>query len=179
MKFILKKSDLNNKGIKFKFFLEKDFYLIPFLETKKSTFFKHTRISYQIAEFEIMIQKKFYWFWFRISLDCENLSSELVDATPLVEKLFRLLPPKINVAGKLYELKIEKKEFVEISYNYEDESLVGRVNSNDLKGAINIMVRRLVNQDKVKFMKDDYKNMYKKYFKLDIPHERKFEPYYE
>lgn len=179
MKFKIKKSDVNNNGIKVKFFLEKDFYLIPFLETKKSNFFKHTRLSYQIAEFEIMLQKKFYWFWFRISLECENLSSELVDATPLVEKLFRLLPPKINVAGKLYELKIEKKDLVEISYVYENESLVGRVNSTDLKGALNIIVKRLVDQDKVKFMKEDYKNMYKKYFRLEIPHEKKFDPYYE
>jgi hypothetical protein len=107
------------------------------------------------------------------------MKSELIPDIPNVERLFRMVPPKINVAGKVYKLNFVKDDMIKISYKYEDEILFEETRSNDIKDALLILVNRLKQTDNVRFMRNEYKKLYEESFNIEVPQERKFEPYYE
>ena len=117
--------------------------------------------------------------WFRVSFTLESINSGLVLDVPIVEKLFRMVPPKINVVGKVYKLNFVKDDLIKISYKYEDENLFDEVYSDDIKKALLILVNRLKETDNVRFMRSEYKKLYEESFNIEVPQERKFEPYYE
>jgi hypothetical protein len=41
------------------------------------------------------------------------------------------------------------------------------------------MIMALKDTDNVKFMKNEYKKKFEEFLKIEIPHEKKFDPYYE
>lgn len=179
MKFILKKSDVHNNGIKLKLGLGKDFFFIPYLETRTFPFFRYTCNPYEKVIHEFITKKNYAWLWFRFTISLESVNAKMVDNIPLVERLFKMLPPKINVAGKLYKLNFVKEDLIKISYTYEDEFLFGEVFSSDLREVLLIAVNTLKTTDNVRFMKNEYKKLYEESFHIEVPQERKFEPYYE
>jgi hypothetical protein len=114
-----------------------------------------------------------------VSFTLESVNAGLVVDIPIVERLFKMLPPKINVTGKIYKLNFVKEDMIKISYLYEEESLFGEVFSNDLKEVLLIAVNTLKNTDNVRFMRSEYKKLYEESFNIEVSQERKFEPYYE
>jgi hypothetical protein len=83
----------------------------------------------------------------------------------------------------VYNLKIEKNDFVTIFYEKKDDGkkilMKRKVIRKDLKNAAKDMVNYLKISDNVRFMKHEYIKKYEDYFKIEVPQERKFEPYYE
>jgi hypothetical protein len=179
MRFRILKSDVHNDGIKLGFGLGKDCFLIPYLKTKTFPFLRNSCNPYQKVKYEIMTQKIYAWLWFRFSINLHSVKADLIQDIPIVERLFKMLPPKINVVGKVYKLNFVKDDMIKISYLYEDESLFGEVFSNDLKEVLLIAVNTLKNTDNVRFMRSEYKKLYEESFNIEVPQERKFEPYYE
>lgn len=179
MRFRILKSDVHNKGIKFKFYIGRDCFLTPYLKTQQFSFFRDSCNPNNKVKYNLIVQKIFCWLWFRVSFTLESISAQLVNEIPLVEKLFNMLPPKINVVGKIYKLNFVKEEMVKISYIYENENLFDEVVSYDLKNALEIFIDRLRDTDNIRFMKNDYKKIFEEHFKIKVPQERKFEPYYE
>jgi|688.fasta_scaffold878277_1 hypothetical protein len=179
MKIRIKKTDVNNKGLRMKFFLDKDFHLIPSLETNKFSFYRNSKFENKVIVYEFVTSKIFSWMWFRFSISLEYLSVDLVDNIPIVELFFDMLPPKINVSGKVFKLNFIKDDLVRISYVYQDETLFGEISSDRLWRALNISVEKLKETDNVRFMKHHYQKLYEKHFNIEVPQERKFEPYYE
>jgi hypothetical protein len=179
MRFRILKSDVHNDGIKLGFGLGKDCFLIPYLKTKKFPFLRNSCNPYQKVKYEIMTQKIYAWLWFRFSINLHSVKADLIQDIPIVERLFKMLPPKINVVGKVYKLNFVKDDMIKISYLYEDESLFGEVFSNDLKEVLLIAVNTLKNTDNVRFMRSEYKKLYEESFNIEVSQERKFEPYYE
>ncbi len=179
MRFRILKSDVHNDGIKLGFGLGKDCFLIPYLKTKTFPFLRNSCNPYQKVKYEIMTQKIYAWLWFRFSINLHSVKADLIQDIPIVERLFKMLPPKINVVGKVYKLNFVKDDMIKISYLYEDESLFGEVFSNDLKEVLLIAVNTLKNTDNVRFLRSEYKTLYEQHFDIEVPQERKFEPYYE
>ena len=179
MKFKIKKSDVHNDGIKLSLGLGKDCFLVPYMTSTTFPFLRDSCNPYQKVKYEIMTQKIYYWLWFRFSINLHSVKANLIQDIPLVERLFRMLPPKINVVGKVYKLNFIKEDLIKISYTYEDETLFGDVFSYDLKEALMITVNSLKHTDNVRFMRNEYKKLYEESFNIEIPQERKFEPYYE
>lgn len=179
MRFVIRKSDVHNDGIKLSFGLGKNCFLTPYLKTKTFPFFRNSSNPYQKVKYEIMTHKIYAWLWFRFSINLHSLKAELIQDIPLVERLFKMVPPKINVAGKVYKLNFSKEDNIIISYRYEDELLFDEVISDDLRKALLTLVHTLKHTDNVRFMKNEYKKLYEESFHIEIPQERKFEPYYE
>jgi hypothetical protein len=179
MRFVIRKSDVHNDGIKLSLGLGKDCFLIPYLKTTTFPFFRNSCNQYQKVKYEIMTQKIYAWLWFRFSINLHSVKADLIQDIPIVERLFKMLPPKINVAGKVYKLNFFKEDMIKISYLYEDESLFGEVFSEDLKEVLLITVKTLKNTDNVRFMRSEYKKLYEESFNIEVSQERKFEPYYE
>jgi len=179
MRFRILKSDLHNKGIKFKIYFGKDCFLIPYLKTIEFPFYRNSCNPYSKVKYDIITEKIFCWFWLRVSFTLESMKSELIPDIPIVERLFRMVPPKINVAGKVYKLNFVKDDMIKISYKYEDEILFEETRSNDIKDALLILVKKLKQTDNVRFMRNEYKKLYEESFNIEVPQERKFEPYYE
>lgn len=179
MRFVIRKSDVNNDGIRLSLGLGKDCFLTPYLKTTTFPFLRNSCNQYQKVKYEIMTQKIYAWLWFRFSINLHSVKADLIQDIPLVERLFKMLPTKINVDGKLYKLNFVKEDLIKISYTYEDESLFGEVFSEDLREVLLITINVLKNTDNVRFMRYNYKTMFEDYFKIEVPHERKFESYYE
>ena len=179
MRFVIRKSDVNNNGIKLDLGLGKDCFLTPYLKTTTFPFLRNSCNPYQKVKYEIMTQKIYAWLWFRFSINLHSVKADLIQDVPIVERLFKMLPPKINVAGKLYKLNFVKEDLIKISYTYEDETLFGEVSSGDLREVLFMVVNTLKNTDNVRFMRSEYKKLYEESFNIDVPQERKFEPYYE
>ena len=179
MRFVIRKSDVNNDGIKLGLGLGKDCFLTPYLKTTTFPFLRNSCNPYQKVKYEIMTQKIYAWLWFRFSINLHSVKADLIQDIPLVERLFKMIPPKINVVGKLYKLNFVKEDLIKISYPYEDESLFGELFSDDLREVLLITVNTLKNTDNVRFMRSEYKKLYEESFNIDVPQERKFEPYYE
>jgi len=179
MRFRILKSDVHNRGIKFNFYMGKDCFLIPYLKTNEFPFYRNSCNPYNKVRYDLITQKIFCWFWFRVSFTLESVNAELVLDIPIVERLFRMIPPKINVVGKVYKLNFAKDDLIRISYKYEDETLFGEIYSEDIKEALLILVNRLKETDNVRFMRSEYKKLYEESFNMEVPQERKFEPYYE
>ena len=179
MRFRIKKSEVHNDGIKLKFGVGRDCFLIPYLKTTTFPFFRNSCNPYQKVKYEIMTQKIYAWLWLRFSVSVHSVGANLIQDIPLVERLFKMIPPKINVTGKLYKLNFVKEDLIKISYTYEDESLFGELFSDDLREVLLITVNTLKNTDNVRFMRSEYKKLYEESFNIDVPQERKFEPYYE
>lgn len=179
MRFRLKKSDVHNDGIKLTLGLGKDCFLIPYVTSTTFPFLRNSCNPYQKVKYEIMTQKIYAWLWFRFSINLHSVKAELIQDVPLVERLFKMIPPKINVAGKVFKLNFVKEDLIKISYTYEDETLFGEVFSGDLREVLLITVNTLKNTDNVRFMRSEYKKLYEESFNIDVPQERKFEPYYE
>ena len=57
--------------------------------------------------------------------------------------------------------------------------MFGEVSSGDLREVLFMAVNTLKNTDNVRFMRSEYKKLYEESFNIDVPQERKFEPYYE
>ena len=179
MRFRIKKSDVNNKGIKFRFYIEKDCYLIPYMESVSYPFYRTSRAPYTKVEYEITAKKVFFWFWFRVSITLEGVSPKIVPDFPLVEKLIMMLPPQINVVEKTYKLNMSRENKFKISYTCGEEFLFGEVSSFNFKETLQNAVNSIKDSDNVRFLRSDYKTLYEQYFNIDVPQERKFEPYYE
>ena len=179
MRFRILKSDVHNRGIKFNFYMGKDCFLIPYLKTNEFPFYRNSCNPYNKVKYYLITKKIFCWFWFRVSFTLESVNAELVLDIPIVERLFRMIPPKINVVGKVYKLNFAKDDLIRISYKYEDETLFGEIYSEDIKEALLILVNRLKETDNVRFMRSEYKKLYEESFNMEVPQERKFEPYYE
>jgi hypothetical protein len=179
MRFRIRKSEVHNDGIKLSLGVGKDCFLVPYLKTTTFPFLRNSCNPYQKVKYEIMTQKIYAWLWFRFSVNLHSVKAELIQDIPLVERLFKMLPPKINVVGKVYKLNFIKEDLIKISYTYENESLFGDVLSADLKEVLLKVVNKLKNTDNVRFMRSDYKKLYEKHFDIEVPQERKFEPYYE
>jgi len=179
MRFLFRKSEVHNEGIKLKLSLGKDCFFIPYMKSTTFPFLRNSCNPYQKVKYDIMTQKIYAWLWFRFSITLQSVKSELIQDIPLVERLFSMMPPKINVAGKVFKLKFVKEDLIKISYIYEDESLFGEVYSSDLREVLLIVINTLKNTDNVRFMRNDYKKLYEDSFHIEVPQERKFEPYYE
>jgi hypothetical protein len=179
MRFVIRKSDLHNDGIKLSLGLGKDCFLTPYLKTTTFPFLRNSCNQYQKVKYEIMTQKIYAWLWFRFSINLHSVKAELIQDIPLVERLFKMIPPKINVAGKVYKLNFSKEDSIRISYRYEDELLFDEVISDDFRKALLTLVHTLKHTDNVRFMRSEYKKLYEESFNIDVPQERKFEPYYE
>jgi len=179
MRFRILKSDVHNRGIKFNFYVGKDCFLIPYLKTNQFPFYRNSCNPYNKVRYELITQKIFCWLWFRVSFTLESVNSGLVLDVPMVERLFKMVPPKINVAGKVYKLNFVKDDMIRISYKYEDEKLFEEIYSEDIRSALSILVDTLQWTDNVRFMKSEYKKLYEESFNIEVPQERKFEPYYE
>jgi len=179
MRFRILKSDVHNRGIKFNFYVGKDCFLIPYLKTNQFPFYRNSCNPYNKVRYELITQKIFCWLWFRVSFTLESVNSGLVLDIPMVERLFKMVPPKINVAGKVYKLNFVKDDMIRISYKYGDEKLFEEIYSEDIRSALSILVETLQWTDNVRFMRSEYKKLYEESFNIEVPQERKFEPYYE
>ena len=179
MRFRILKSDVHNRGIKFNFYVGKDCFLIPYLKTNQFPFYRNSCNPYNKVRYELITQKIFCWLWFRVSFTLESVNSGLVLDIPMVERLFKMVPPKINVAGKVYKLNFVKDDMIRISYKYGDEKLFEEIYSEDIRSALSILVETLQWTDNVRFMKSEYKKLYEESFNIEVPQERKFDPYYE
>ena len=179
MRFRIKKSEVHNNGIKLKFGVGRDCFLIPYLKTTTFPFLRNSCNPYQKVKYEIMTHKIYAWLWIRFSVSVHSVSADLIQDIPLVERLFKMIPPKINVAGKVFKLNFVKEDLIKISYTYEDEFLFNEVVSNNLRIALVDTIQTLKNTDNVRFMKNEYKKLYEESFNIEVPQERKFEPYYE
>ena len=179
MRFRILKSDVHNRGIKFNFYVGKDCFLTPYLKTNQFPFYRNSCNPYNKVRYELITQKIFCWLWFRVSITLESVNSGLVLDIPMVERLFKMVPPKINVAGKVYKLNFVKDDMIRISYKYGDEKLFEEIYSEDIRSALSILVETLQWTDNVRFMKSEYKKLYEESFNIEVPQERKFDPYYE
>ncbi len=179
MRFRILKSDVHNRGIKFNFYVGKDCFLIPYLKTNQFPFYRNSCNPYNKVRYELITQKIFCWLWFRVSFTLESVNSGLVLDIPMVERLFKMVPPKINVAGKVYKLNFVKDDMIRISYKYGDEKLFEEIYSEDIRSALSILVETLQWTDNVRFMRSEYKKLYEESFNIEVPQERKFDPYYE
>lgn len=179
MKFRVKKSDINNKGIRFRFYIEKDCYIIPYMESVSYPFYREAVVPYNKVEYQITAKKVFYWYWFRVSMTLEGVSAKLVPDFPLVEKLIMMLPPQINIIEKTYKLNMSRENKFKISYTCGEEFLFNEVSSLNFKEALQNAVNSIKDSDNVKFLRNDYKTLYEQHFDIEVPHEKKFDPYYE
>ena len=179
MRFRILKSDVHNRGIKFNFYFGKDCFLTPYLETNQFPFYRNSCSPYNKVKYELITKKIFYWLWFRVSFTLESVKSGLILDVPIVERLFNMVPSKINVVGKVYKLNFVKDDLIKISYKYEDENLFDEVYSDNIKDVLLILVNRLKETDNVRFMRIEYRKLYEESFNIEVPQERKFEPYYE
>jgi len=181
--FKLRENFPDNKGIKVRVFFGKVFYFFPSMKIKQINFYRKSNLEDKIEEYDIIYLKIFLWWWFRISLIVESVGERLKDMKQPTEVFFDMLPPSINIVGEVYNLKIEKNDFVTIFYEKKDDSkkilMKRKVIRKDLKNAAKDMVNYLKISDNVRFMKHEYIKKYEDYFKIEVPQERKFEPYYE
>jgi hypothetical protein len=171
------------KGILFKLNKSKKFSLIPKVEILKFNFFANSLIKNKKYKFVIPVEKNISWLWFNINISLERLGRELVDDTPANEVGFKMIPPSFSIVEESYDLKIEKKEnYIEMKYiNSKDGSLLENtlVHGDSLENTIYLMIFRLKETDNIKFFKHTYKKMFEDFFKIQIAHEKKFDPYYE
>lgn len=179
MRFRIRKSDVNNSGIRVKLTFGRDCFLVPYLKIEKFPFFRPTYNPYNKVKYELVTQKIFCWLWFRLVLKIESIGAEVVSDVPIVERAYNMLPPKINVVGVVYKLNIVKEDLTKICYLNEDKTLFGEVSSCDLKDALIQTVMVLKETDNVRFMRYEYRKLYEESFNIEIPVERKFELYYE
>ena len=175
---------LDNKGIKFKFYFRKKFYFIPKMTVKSVDFYKNSCFIDSKVKYEIIYLKTFYWFWFRFAVYLESIDTTLVDNTPQVEKFFDMLPNSIHIVGEVYYLNITKDNDEDIILFYkkkDDEKYLGDgvVKGKSLRIALHNMVMMLKNTDNLKHFRHKYKIKFEKFFNTEVPHERKFESYYE
>ena len=120
MRFRILKSEVHNRGIKFNFYFGKDCFLTPYLKTNEFPFYRDSCKLYNKVRYDLITQKIFCWLWFRVSFTLESVKSRLFLDVPIVERLFKMLPPKINVAGKVYKLNFVKDDLIKISYKYRE-----------------------------------------------------------
>ena len=179
MKCKKNKSNVHNDGIKLSFRLSKNCFLTPRITYKSFPFFTHGNNEYQKIKYDIMIDKNYHWLWFNFNIHLQSMKTEYIVDIPFVERLLMMLPPKINVAGKVFKLNFVKEDLIKISYTYEDEFLFNEVVSNNLRIALVDTIQTLKNTDNIRFMKNEYKKLYEESFNIEVPQERKFEPYYE
>ena len=179
MRFKISKSEVHNEGIKFKFYLGKDCFLNPDLQTQVFPFFQYSHDRNAKIRFDFITTKVFSWLWFRVRLQLESVRSGPVLDISLPERLFMMLPPRINVVGKISKFNFVQEDVIKISYIYNDELLFDEVVSKDLTEALLIAVNKLKETDNVRFMRSEYIKLYENSFNMEGPQERKFEPYYE
>ena len=153
MRFRITKSEVHNNGIKFRFYLGKDCFLTPDLQTQVFPFFQYSHDRNAKIRFDFITTKVFSWLWFRVRLQLESVRSGPVLDISLPERLFMMLPPRINVVGKIYKFNFVKEDVIKISYIYNDELLFDEVVSKDLTEALLIAVNKLKETDNVRFMK--------------------------
>lgn len=184
MKFTTKSNPPHNKGLKLRLYFGKICYLIPSMKTEELPFYRKSCRRYHLVEYDFIHYKIFYWFWFRFSVTIESVGARLQYNQPYSDKFFNMLPPSIHIVGEVYHLSISKTDIISVTYvtKYGDEEkhLLGQlVVSNDLTEVLFQTVLSLKETDNVRFMRHNYKKMFEDYFKIEVPHERKFESYYE
>lgn len=171
------------KGFLFKLNKSKKFSLTPKVNVLKFDFFANSMVKNQKYKFVIPVEKNISWLWFNLNISLERLGRQVIDDTPANEVGFKMLPPNFSIMGQTYDLKIEKKEtYIEMKYvDSKDGSLLENtmVHGDTLENVIYLMLFRLKETDNIKFFKNSYKKMFEDFFRIEIPHERKFEPYYE
>lgn len=179
----MKTSLIDNRGIKFKFYFRKKFYFIPKMTVKYVDFYKNSCFIDTKVKYEIIYIKTFYWFWFRLAVYLESMDTSLVDNTSQVEKYFDMLPNSIHIVGEVFYLNLTKDgEDVIIFYKKKDDEKYlgdGVIKAKNLRIALHEMIMMLKRTDNIKYFKFKYKTKYEKFFNTEIPHERKFESYYE
>lgn len=184
MKFTTKSNPPHNKGLKLKLYLGKVCYLIPSMKTEELPFYRKSCRRYHLAEYDFIHHKIFYWFWLRFSVTVESMGARLQYNQPYSDKFFNMLPPSIHIVGEVYHLNISKTDIISVSYVKKDDNgdkhLMGQpIISTDLTEVLFQTVVSLKESDNVRFMRYNYKKMFEDYFKIEVPQERKFEPYYE
>ncbi len=184
MKFTTKSNPPHNKGLKLKLYFGKVCHLIPSMKTEELPFYRKSCRRYSLVEYDLIYSKIFSWFWFRFSVTLESMGSKLEYKQPYSDKFFNMLPPSISVVGEIYYLNISKKDLISVSYvrkdGEEEKHLMGKpIIDGDLTEVLFQTVLALKESDNIRFMRYNYKKMFEDYFKIKIPVERKFEPYYE
>jgi hypothetical protein len=151
-------------------------------ETKYIDFNRHSSQEFKLLKFEIAVQRTITWLWFKIGIYLRPKSRVFVDDIPASDFAFDLLPPQINVLDKKYILKIEKTDGVIVSYEEQDDKSKLSdiiIQTPHLRHSLMSMIMALKDSDNVKFMKNEYKKKFEEFLKIEIPHEKKFDPYYE
>lgn len=151
-------------------------------ETKYIDFNRHSAQEFKMLKFEIAVHRTIIWLWFKIDVYLKPKSRVIVDDIPASDFGFDLLPPFINVLDKKYILKIEKSDMVKVSYEEQDDKSILSdilIQTPHLRHSLMAMIMSLKDSDNVKFMKNEYKKKFEEFLKIEIPHEKKFDPYYE
>ena len=179
----MKPTFIDNKGIRFKFYLKKKFYFIPKMTVRYVDFFRNSCFINTKVKYEIIYSKTFYWFWFRFAVYLESMDTSFAEDTPKVEKYFDMLPNSIHIVGEVYHLNLMKDNDDVIIYykKKEDEKYLGDgiVKGADIRIALFNMIMMLKRTDNLKHFRFKYKTKFEEYFNTEVPHERKFESYYE
>ena len=115
MKFTTKSNPPHNKGLKLRLYFGKVCYLIPSMKVEQIPFYRKSCFRYNLAEYDLIYEKVFFWFWFRFSVTLESMGSRLNHNQPLIDKFFNMLPPSIHIIGEVYHLSIIKSDNVSVS----------------------------------------------------------------
>ncbi len=182
MRFTTKTNPIDNNGIKLRFYFGKVCYLFPSMVSRQTPFYRKSCFIDSLIRYELSYQKIFFWFWFRFSVTLYSLETKMIPNGQLSEKFFNMLPPSIHIVGEIYYLNIVKSEFVSVFYSTKDGEktlLDGPIIGKTLTEVFEKMVHKLKESDNVRFMRYNYKKLFEDHFNMEVPQERKFEPYYE